>query len=96
MAIATSTAILIAAGVGAATTGASLAISSDQQQKAKKEAARNADVANQKAEALVQAQKDSQAKAELAAQEEVSRRLKNITRTIFTSPLGTTDTKLGS
>lgn len=88
MAIATSTAILIAAGVGAAATGASVGISAAQQRQSEKKANSMAEDARNAAKVIESRAAEADATAAAAAKEEARKRLAQQTQTIFTSGLG--------
>lgn len=99
MAVATSTALLIAAGVASAATVGTSAYSADQEKKAQKKTLEFQATENQKAldfqTAQVKAAEDKAAAAEELATQEAKDKLKkqrlSQTQTILTSPLGVTD-----
>lgn len=67
----------------------------DPREQEKRDTRERSQAATRDAKALEDAKNQSKAKAEEAAREETRKRLANVTQTIFTSPLGVQNDKLG-
>ena len=97
--VATSTALLIATGVAAATAGTSMAIGASQQHQADKDVNSRAQDAQNQAKAIEASALESEALAEEEAKDAVREKLAKQTRTVFTSnvdELGKNKTTFGA